>query len=68
MPYVYPKPGIMVTRTPKAAASTIDNRIGILGTNATEASPTKQVFGTVTAILVLVRVSVLVLRPSANSH
>jgi hypothetical protein len=58
----------MATRTRKAKATILDDRIDILERNAVEVSPAKQVFGTVAAILALVRVSALVLRPSVNSH
>ena len=51
----------MATRTRKANATLFDDRINVLDRNAIETSPTKRIFRTVSAILALVRVSVLVL-------
>jgi hypothetical protein len=58
----------MATRTHKAKSPILDDKIDILNRNAGEASPAKQVFETVAAILALVRVSALVLRSSVNSY
>ena len=44
----------------------LDDRIDILNKGAVSTSPARQVFGTVSAILVLTRVSVLVLLPSVD--
>jgi len=46
----------------------LDDGIDILDRNAVEVSPVKQIFGTVRAILALVRVGVCVLRSFANLH
>lgn len=46
----------------------LDDRIGILDRNAVDASPAQLVFKTVSAILVLTRVSVLYLVPPVDSH
>jgi len=46
----------------------LDDRINILNKNAIDASPAQRVFKTVSAILVLTRVSVPFLAPLANSH
>ena len=56
----------MTTCARKAKTMTLNDRIDILERNAVEASPAKQVFGTATAILTLVRVSVIILRPPVN--
>jgi hypothetical protein len=57
----------MAARTRKVKVS-LDDRIDILNRNAVEASPAKQVFRTVGAILALVRVGALVLHSSGNPH
>ena len=46
----------------------LDDRINILDRNAVDASPARQVFKTVSAILVLTRVSVLFLVSPVYSH
>lgn len=56
----------MATRTSKARAS-LNDRIDILNKNAVEVSPAKQVFGTVTTILALVRVRFVALCSSMDS-
>jgi hypothetical protein len=58
----------MATRTRTANASLFRDRINILNKNALEASPARQIFKTASAILALVRVSVLPPRPSADSR
>ena len=45
----------------RKAAVSLDDAVNILDKNATEDSPTKQVFKTVSAILALVRVSAVAL-------
>ena len=50
------KPAKMATRTRKAKASLLDDRINILNKDAVEASPAKLVFKTVSTTLALVRV------------
>ena len=47
----------MAAHVPKVEASLLDDRINILDTNMVDGSPLKQVFGTVSAIIALVRVS-----------
>jgi hypothetical protein len=61
-------PAIMATRTRKVETPTLDDRIDILNRDTVEVSPAKHVFRTVGAILALVRVGALVLRPSVNFH
>ena len=56
----------MAAPTAEAQASLLDDRIGILDKNAAEASPVSQVFRTVGAILALVRVRALLLRPPVD--
>ena len=51
----------MTTRTRKAKASLLNDRIDILNKDAAETSAAKQVFRTVSATLALVRVSVPIL-------
>jgi len=46
----------------------LDDRINVLDRNAVDASPAQRVFKTVSAILVLTRVSVLFLVPPIYSH
>jgi len=58
----------MATRTHKARALVLDERIDILSRNALVASPAQHVYRTVGAILTLVRVSVPVLLPPRVSH
>ena len=53
----YTKSVKMATRTRKAKASLLDDRIDILDRSAVEVSPAKQVFKTVSTTLALVRVS-----------
>ena len=60
------KPVTMTAHTRKAKEPLLDSRIDILNRNAVEVPPANQVFGTVSAILALVRVSSLVLCPSVN--
>ena len=50
------------------AMRSFDDRINILNKSAAEVSATQRVYKTSNAILVLVRVSVLVLPPPADSH
>jgi len=57
---------MVITRVREVEASLLDGRIDTLNRNAVEAYPAKQIFRTVSAILALVRVSALLLRPSAN--
>jgi hypothetical protein len=59
-------PATITTRTHNAEVSILGDRQDILNRNAVETSPTKEVFRTIIAILPLVRVSALVLHPSAN--
>ena len=59
---------IMATRTRKAKVSLFDARIGVLNSNAVEASPTKRIFRTVGTILALVRVGALVLGPPVSYY
>lgn len=58
----------MATRIREDQASLLNNRIDILEKNAVEGSPLKQVLRTVGAILALVRVSALTLRPITASR
>ena len=60
------RPVKMATFIPKARRLPLDNRIRILDTATTEASPAKQVFRRVGAILALIRVSFFVLSPSVG--
>lgn len=53
----------MATRPRKRGVSLLDDRIELLSRSTTETTSTMQVFGAVSAILALVRVSVFVLRP-----
>ena len=64
-PYI--EPVTMATRTHNVEASLLDDRIDALDRNAVEASPAKEVFRAVSAILALVRVSPLALRPPVDS-
>ena len=50
------------------ARKILDDRINILDKNAADASPTWQIFITVSAILALIRVRVLVPVPPADPH
>ena len=54
----------MATRTLEALASLLDDRIDILERDVTKYSPAKQIFGTISAILALTRVSSLALMHS----
>jgi len=64
----YPKPITSGAHARKTRVSLLDDKIDILDRGAVEASPVKQVFRTVSAIIALVRVSTLVLHPSVNSR
>ena len=46
----------------------LNDSINILDGNAADASPTRRVFGTASAILALTRVSTLILIPPVDSH
>ena len=59
---------IMTTHTRNTKASLLDDKVTTLNRNAVDASPAKEVFKTVSAILALVRVSARVLRLSVNFH
>ena len=58
----------MATRTHKARVSLLKERSDILDNETVGASPAKEVFRTVSAILVLVRVSALAPRPPVDSR
>ena len=58
----------MATRSLEALASLLDDRIGILERDVTKYSPVKQVFGTISAVLALARVSALALFTRGLSH
>ena len=60
------RPTKMATSIQEAQRSLLDNRIHILDTATTEASPAKLVFRRVGTILALIRVSVFVLRSSVG--
>ena len=51
----------MATHSLEALTSLLDDRISILERDITKYSPAKQVFGTISAILALTRVSALAL-------
>ena len=51
----------MATHSLEALGSLLDDRIGILERDVTKYSPAKQVFGSISAILALTRVSTLAL-------
>ena len=57
----------MAARTSKVRA-VLEDMIDILGKNATEAPPAKDIFETVCTILALVRVRTFILHPSADSQ
>ena len=58
----------MATRTLKAQAPLLDDRIDILKRDAAKYPQAKQIFETAGAILALVQVSTLGLRPPFDSH
>ena len=62
------KPVVMATHARKGGTSLLDVRIDLLNKNASEPSPARQIFRTVSAILALVRVSTLVQRSSVSSQ
>ena len=64
----YAKSEKMATRTRKAKVSLLDDRINILDQDAVKAISAKQVFGTVSATLALIRVSAPILRPPVVSR
>ena len=56
----------MATLAYEVKVTLSDGRTDSLGRNTIKASPAEEVFTTVGAILALVRVSTLILRPSVN--